>query len=104
MQDFLTGLAFTLAAGGIWRLLLAGRRQLRGERPAARRAGLGTVAACVFLATVLAFRGLPGIAAGLAAAAAGACALLGGLSGKPVPAAWFAAALLLAAGLVLLAC
>ena len=104
MQDFLTGLAFTLAAGGTWRLLLAGRRQLRGERPEGRRSGLWTAAACVFLAVVLAFRGLAGMAAGLAAAGAGVCALLGGLSGKPVPAAWFAAALLIAAGLVLLAC
>jgi hypothetical protein len=97
-------MVFALAGGGIWRLLLAGRRQLRGERLQGRRAGLWTAAACACLALLLALRDAWGLAAAASALAAGACALLGGLSGKPVPAAWFAAALLLASLVVLLAC
>lgn len=93
-----------LAGGGIVRLLLAGRRQLRGELLQGRRAGLWTAAVCACLAVLLALRGGWGIAGGAAALGAGACALLGGLAGKPVPAAWFAAALLLASLAVLLAC
>ena len=99
MQHVLTGAAFFLAGWGIFRLLAAGRRQLRGEIPAGRRAGLGTAAACALLALVVGLR-----AAAAAALGAGICALLGGLSGKPVPAAWFAAALLLASLALLLAC
>ena len=93
-----------LAGGGVVRLLLAGRRQLRGELLQGRRAGLWTSAACACLAVLLALSGGWGIAAGAAALGAGACALLGGLSGKPVPAAWFAAGLLLASLVVRLAC
>jgi hypothetical protein len=102
--DFLTGLAFAFAGWGAFRLLAAGRRQLRGEPPAARRAGLGTAGACAALTGVLALHGIPGLAAAAAAAGAGVCAILGGLSGKPVPAAWFTAALLLASVALLLAC
>ena len=97
-------MAFALAGGGTWRLLVAGRRQLRGNPMQGRRAGLWTAAACAFLAVLVALRGGWGMAAGAAALGAGASALLGGLSGKPVPAAWFAAALLVASVLVLLAC
>ena len=97
-------MAFALAVGGTWRLLLAGRRQLRGDRMQGRRPGLWTAAACAPLALLLSLRGGFGFAAGAAALGAGASALLGGLSGKPVPAAWFAAALLVASVLVLLAC
>ena len=104
MLDFLTGLALALAGGGTWRLIRAGQRQLRGERMQGRRAGLWTAAACAPLALLLSLRGGMGFAAGAAALGAGVCALLGGLSGKPVPAAWFAAALLLASVLVRLAC
>ncbi|HEX5043891.1 MAG TPA: hypothetical protein VFV75_13350 [Candidatus Polarisedimenticolaceae bacterium] len=104
MRDFLTGMVFALAGGGISGLLLAGRRQLRGERLQGRRAGLGTAVACVLLALLLALRGAWGMASAACTLGAGACALLGGLSGKPVPAAWFAAALLLASLVVLLAC
>ena len=104
MRDFLTGLAFALAGGGIWLLLLAGRRQLRGERLQGRGPGLWTAAACLLLGVLLAMPGGWGTAAAGAALGAGACALLGGLSGKPVPAAWFAAGLLLASLAVLLAC
>jgi hypothetical protein len=104
VRDFLTGLLFALSGGGTWLLLRAGRRQLRGERLQGRRPGLGTAAASACLAILLGSRGAWGLAAGAAALGAGACALLGGLSGKPLPAAWFAAALLLASLLVLLAC
>jgi hypothetical protein len=104
VHDVLTGAAFFLAGWGIFRLLAAGRRQLRGEIPAGRRAGLGTAAACAFLALVLSARGVAGMATAAAALGAGICALLGGLSGKPVPAAWFAGALLLASLTLLLAC
>ncbi|HET9301096.1 MAG TPA: hypothetical protein VFO11_14190 [Candidatus Polarisedimenticolaceae bacterium] len=104
MRDFLTGLVFALAAGGVWRLLLAGRRQLRGELLQGRRAGLWTAVACAVLAVLLAQERGWGIAAGAGALGAGACALLGGLSGKPVPADWFAASLLLASIAILLAC
>ena len=104
MLDFLTGAAFALAGWGAFRLLAAGRRQLQGEIPAGRRAGLGAAAACTALAVVLAARGVPGMAAAAAALGTAACALLGGLSGKPVPAAWFAVALLLASLGLLLAC
>jgi hypothetical protein len=102
--DFLTGLAFAFAAWGAFRLLAAGRRQLRGEPPASRRAGLGTAAACALATGLLASHGLPGLGAAAAAAVAGVCAILGGLSGKPVPAAWFASALLLASVALHLAC
>jgi hypothetical protein len=97
-------MVFALAGGGVFGLLLAGRRQLRGERLQGRRAGLWTAVACGVLAVLLALRGAWGMAAGACAGGAGACALLGGLSGKPVPAAWFAAALLLSSVVVLLAC
>jgi hypothetical protein len=108
VHALLAGLASALAAWGTWRLLAAGRRLLEGRleeaRAQARGAAFGTAAACAVLSLLLVRHGRAGIMAAGAALAAGACALLGGLSGKPVPAAWFSAALLVASFALLAAC
>jgi predicted membrane metal-binding protein len=77
-------------------MLRAGRFMLQGRteeaRARGRRAGFLAAAGGGALSVALALAGF--VVPFLFALAAGAAALLGGLSGKPVPAAWFAAALL----------
>ena len=104
MRGFLAGVALAWAVLAVWAMLRAGRRQLEGRleeaRAQGRKAGLSTAAACTLFAVMLASPSGPALAACCGALGAGVCGLLGGLSGKPVPAAWLGAALL---GLGLLA-